>query len=159
MTENFDILKSCPLFSGVEFDRIPAMLKCLGAQRLEFKKGDTVLAEGDPARYLGIVLSGRAQVIRMDYYGNRSILTSVAPSQIFGESFACAGLSSLPVTVAAVEDSSLLLLDAQRITQTSATPARFTAASFSTFSILLRGKTLFLTASLRSHQSAALAKS
>ena len=35
----------------------------------EFDKKYTILAEGSPARYIGIMLSGSAHIIQMDYYG------------------------------------------------------------------------------------------
>ena len=91
------------------------MLGCLGAKKCSYKKGDTVLAEGDKAKYLGIVLKGSVQLVRVDYYGNRSILTSIEPPQLFGEAFAFAGLDSVPVDVVATEDTDILLTDAMHI--------------------------------------------
>ena len=55
------------------------------------------------------------QLVRVDYYGNRSILTSIEPPQLFGEAFACAGLDSVPVDVIAAEDTDILLTDAMHI--------------------------------------------
>ena len=84
------------------------MLSCLGAKEYSYKKGDTVFAEGDKAKYLGIVLKGSVQPGRVDYYGNRSIVANIEPPQLFGEAFACAGLKSLPVDVVAAEDTEIL---------------------------------------------------
>ena len=53
--------------------------------------------------------------MREDFYGNRSIVAHIAPSELFGETYACAGVSSLPVSVVADEDSRILLLDSRRI--------------------------------------------
>ena len=64
---------------------------------------------------MGIVLKGRVQLVRTEYYGNRSILASIEPPQLFGEAFAWAGLKSLPVDVVAAEDTELLLIEARRI--------------------------------------------
>ena len=79
------------------------------------KKGETILAEGAPARDVGILLSGQAQLIRTDYYGNRSIMLSIAAGQLFGESFACAKVEALPVSVIAVESSQIMLIDCRRL--------------------------------------------
>ena len=117
MKKYFDVLRKCPLFNGIYDNDLTAMLGCLGAKESEYKKGDTILAEGNPAKYLGIVLVGKVQIERVDYYGNRSILTTIEPSRIFGESFACAGIKVLPVNVVASEDTEVLLIDARRITQ------------------------------------------
>lgn len=117
MKKYSEVLRKCALFNDIKHENLAAMLGCLGAKESSYKKGDTILAEGEEAKYLGIVLTGNVNIARVDYYGNRSILTSIEPSQIFGESFACAGLKSLPVDVIATEDTKVLLIDSQRITQ------------------------------------------
>ena len=125
MKKYLDVLRKCPLFTGIEDKDLNAMLGCLGAKESQYKKGDTIFAEGDTAKHLGIVLTGKAQIERVDYYGNRSILTSVEPSKMFGESFACAGIKTLPVNVVAVEDTDVLLIDARRITQSCSNACSF----------------------------------
>lgn len=115
MKDFFDILRECPLFDQIGDENLDEMLGCLGAKKCSYKKGDTVLAEGDKVKYLGIVLKGSVQLVRVDYYGNRSILTSIEPPQLFGEAFACAGLDSVPVDVVAAEDTDILLTDAMHI--------------------------------------------
>ena len=40
----------------------------------------------------GVVLSGGVRVVREDFWGNRSILTTVEPGDLFAEAFACAGV-------------------------------------------------------------------
>ena len=114
--QNFlEILKRCPLFAGVDENDIEPMLGCLGGKVMTFEKANCILSEGDEAKYLGIVLSGSAQIVRLDYYGNRSILTSVVSSEMFGESFACAGVKSLPVSVVASEKTTVLMIVCARI--------------------------------------------
>ena len=61
------ILQECPLFDGIEEDDLFRMLVCLGARVESFDKKYTVIAEGNPARYIGIVLAGSVQIIRIDY--------------------------------------------------------------------------------------------
>lgn len=115
MKDYFDILRECPLFDRIGDESLKEMLGCLNAKERSYKKGDVVFAEGDKAKYLCIVLEGSVQLVRVDYYGNRSILTNIEPPQLFGEAFACAGLKSLPVDAVAATDTRILLLDAQRI--------------------------------------------
>ncbi len=116
MKRNFEILKSCPLFDGIEETDLEAMLACLNAKEYRNEKGETLFHEGDPALYVGIVLQGAVRVIREDYYGNRSIVAHVEPGEVFGESFACAGIKALPISVIAEENCRYLLIDCQRIT-------------------------------------------
>jgi len=111
-----EILKKCPLFVQIEEDQLLKMLSCLGAKVESFDKKYTVFFEGAPAKYIGIVLSGSVQISQVDYYGNRSILAHIGPGGLFGESYACAGVAALPISIVADEDSKLLLMDCRRIT-------------------------------------------
>lgn len=115
MTTISDILINCPLFSGIAENELSAMLSCLSAREASFAKGETILQENSPARDMGILLSGRAQLIRTDYYGNRSIMLSISPGQLFAESFACARAELMPVSVVATENCTVLLLDCRRV--------------------------------------------
>lgn len=114
MKKYFEVLRKCPLFNQIEDESLVRALGCLGAKEKSYKKGDTVLTEGQEAKYFGIVLKGSVQLERVDYYGNRSILTSIEPSQLFGEAFACAGIKSLPIDVIAAEDTDILFIDVKR---------------------------------------------
>ncbi len=94
------------------------MLVCLGAKVESFDKKYTIFSEGTTAKYIGIVLSGKAQTIQIDYYGNRSILNEIGPSEVFGEAFACAGVRSIPVSVIADEPCEVMLIDCDHIMHT-----------------------------------------
>ena len=118
MEKFFNILSHCPLFTGIERADLMRMLVCLGAKVESFDKKYTVIAEGNPAKFIGIVLSGSVQVVRIDYYGNRSILTEVAAGEVFAEAFACAETPSVPVTVIANEPSEIMLIDCGHILHT-----------------------------------------
>lgn len=115
MKEFYPILQACPLFDGIRPEDLPGMLGCLGAKTIRAVKGQAVFHEGDTTVFVGIVLTGSVQLIREDYYGNRSIVTHIGPTQLFGESYAFSGAQALPVSVVADEDSQILLLDSRRI--------------------------------------------
>lgn len=116
MKEFLPVLMACPLFEGIVQDDLGAMLSCLGARVSAVKKNQIIFREGDPANYVGIVLTGSAQILKEDFYGNRSIVAHVEPGELFGESFACAGVPALPVSVVAMQDSMLMIIDSRRIT-------------------------------------------
>ena len=116
MEKIFDILEICPLFTGISRQELGALLDCLGARRTEVKKGQVILAEGAPAQFVGIVLEGRVQIEKVDYYGNRSILTQAGPGELFAESFACADAAEMPVSAIATEDGAVMLIQRTRIT-------------------------------------------
>ncbi len=118
MKKYLEILKRCPLFDNITEEDLLRILGCLDAKVVEFDKKYTVFTEGTPARYVGIVLSGSVQVTQIDYYGNRSILSNLSTGELFGEAFACAAVSSLPVSVIATEPSVIMLIECDRILHT-----------------------------------------
>lgn len=111
MKNTFEILNNCPLFEGIEEKNLIKMLSCLGARVEFFDKKCTIMAEGSPAKYIGIVLSGSAQIIQVDYYGNRSILSQVEATEVFGEAFACTEMKSIPISVIANEPCEVMLIE------------------------------------------------
>lgn len=115
MKKYFGILRKCALFNQIGDENLIALLGCLGAKVEAFGRKQTIMPEGKPAKNIGILLSGSAQIIRVDYYGNRSIITGIEPSEVFGEAFACAEISSLPVSVTANEPCEVMLIDCARI--------------------------------------------
>ena len=115
MEEYFDILSQCSLFFGISRQEMGLMLNCLGGKITCIAKGKPVFLEGNPARFVGVVLSGTVQIVRDDYYGNRSVLTVVSPGGLFGEAFACAGVETLPVSAIALQNCAVLLLDCKRV--------------------------------------------
>ena len=116
MEKYINILDRCALFAGIDREDIPGLLTCLGASLRNITKNQQVLSEGEPAKLVGILLSGSAEIVNQDIYGNRSIVSRIAPGELFGESFACAGAPALPVSVVANEDSHVMLIDCRRIT-------------------------------------------
>lgn len=125
MKEFLPVLQSCSLFAHIDPNDLRSLLGCLGASAVTVRKGSAVFSEGDPAKYVGIVLSGSVQIVQDDYYGNRSILAHAAPGELFGESFACANIPALPVSVIAAEDSTVMKIDCCRITRSCSNACEF----------------------------------
>lgn len=115
MKKYYDILRKCRLFDGISDEELDKLLVCLGAKVEKFGKKYTIISEGMPAKQIGIMLSGSAQMIQIDYYGNRSIVSGVAASEVFCESFACAEVEAVPVTIVANESCEVMLIDSSRI--------------------------------------------
>lgn len=117
MKKYSDILRKSELFNDIKSENLEAMLACLGAFVKSFDKNTTVLSEGDKVGYIGIVLSGKVQIEQTDYFGNRTIVANVEPSELFGESFACADVKQMPVDVVAKENTEIMFVDCRRITE------------------------------------------
>lgn len=118
MKKHFDILRKCSLFNQIEDEKLIKMLGCLGARVETFDKKYTIMAAGNSAKYIGIMLSGSAQIFQIDYFGNRSIVAGVEPSEMFCEAFACAEVAAVPVTVVANEPCEVMFIDCNHILHT-----------------------------------------
>lgn len=118
MQNNFEIMRNCPLFQGIDDESLSRMLTCLGAKREKFEKRNDILSEGVRAKDIGIMISGEAQEVRLDYFGNRSIISEISSSEVFGEDFACAEAGELPISVVATEPCEVMFIDCAHILHT-----------------------------------------
>ena len=125
MKDFLPVLQSCSLFEGIKAEELSDILACLAPRIIDAKTNATILFEGDRAHLVGIVLSGGAQIISEDFYGNRNIVTHIGPGELFGETFACAGVASLPVNVVATCESKIMLLECHRILTSCANACGF----------------------------------
>ena len=125
MKEFYPILEQCTLFDGIRMEDLQAMMGCIGGRVLQLSKGQSVMREGDPATHVGMVLSGSVQLVREDYFGNRSIVAHITPAQLFGETYACAGVQALPISIVADTDSRVLVMDCRRITTSCSSACAF----------------------------------
>lgn len=102
------------LFHGIDGEA-EQILKCSGCLWLaSFERTQTVLHSGQRIGALGLVLSGGLYIERTDFWGNRSILSSVEPGQFFAETYVLAQEPML-VDVTAAKSSELLFLDLERL--------------------------------------------
>ena len=95
------------------------------------------------------MLAGSVQILRDDYYGNRSVLTVVGPGGLFAEAFACAGLERMPVSAVAQLPGAVLLMDCRRVLRSCSNACPFHSRMVNN---LLRGiaqKNLTLTQKIR----------
>ena len=115
MRKYFDILRRCALFNEISDEDMMPLLKCLDAKVEQFGRKYTIIPEGAPSKYIGIVLSGAAQVVRTDLSGNRSIVSDIRPAEVFGEAFACAEEASTPASIIAIENSEVMLIKCSHI--------------------------------------------
>lgn len=144
MRKYLDILRKCPLFNEIDDDNLVKMLDCLGAKILHFEKRFTVFSEGSEAKYIGIVLVGSVQSELIDYEGNRTILSNADVSKVFAEDYACAEISSIPVSIIASEPSEIMLIDCSHILHMCSNNCGFHQRLIYNLMKELAGKTLTL---------------
>ena len=77
MREYFPVIKKSALFQGISEDDLDGMLTCLGARIASYSKNQTIFWEGEPASLIGVVLSGKVQIAKDDFFGNRNIISMI----------------------------------------------------------------------------------
>lgn len=144
MTEYLEVLRRVPLFRGMADEDIAAALECLGGRTQTYRRGEAVLRAGDPAQWLGVVVSGSVQVSREGADGNRTLMAAIPAGGMFAEAYACAGAQALPVSVWAGEDCAVLLLDCRRAVGACPAPCAFHAQLVANLLGVLAEKNIFL---------------
>jgi len=144
MKKIFDTVKSNPLFDGIAFSDFENMLNCLSAKTVRYKKGGVILLSGDAVSFVGMILAGSVQIIKEDADGRIVILTELSVSDIFGEVFACAGITQSPVTIQASEDSEILFIDYKKIVTSCTSACPFHAKLIENMLKLIAVKNLLL---------------
>ena len=116
----------------------------MDAKTRGYNKGEIILLSGDRVDHIGLIISGSVKIIKEDMDGNASILTELGASEIFGEVFACAGISQSPVTIQASEASEILFIDYKKIITTCPSACPFHARLIENMLKLIAVKNLML---------------
>jgi CRP-like cAMP-binding protein len=131
------------------------MFDCLSARKKFYQKGEIILLSGNTVNFVGLVLSGSVQIIKDDDDGRVNIIAELGASELFGETFACAGIDHSPVTVIAAENSEILLMNYRKIITTCKSSCSFHAKLIENMLNLIARKNLMLNQKIEvlSHRS------
>ncbi len=75
---------SLALFYDITDQEVEAMIQCFRMRRCRFHPGQIICTYGESAGEVGVLVSGEAELVRLDYAGNRTILERL-------ETGACSG--------------------------------------------------------------------
>ena len=108
-------MKKISIFQSINKEDINKMLKCFEAKTRTFKKDSNILTYLGNTSMIGIIIKGKAELIRNDYNGNRTILETLNENDIFGEVFSSYNTDEL--SVKATEETEVLFIDYYHITK------------------------------------------
>lgn len=144
MKKYLHILKLSKLFAGINDDKIEAVLLSLSAVKRSYRRGEYIFRAGEHISSVALLLEGGAHIQREDYWGNLSILNKVIKGDVFGEAYAVSGGCALLNNVVAVEDSTVLFLDFNRIFTAAPSDCKFYPVLIQNFFALLAEKNRML---------------
>ncbi|MBP3321738.1 MAG: Crp/Fnr family transcriptional regulator [Clostridia bacterium] len=125
MEKFLPILQKTKLFAGLTEQEIFSMLGCLDAKTGVYQRGSAVLSRGDTVNRLAILLEGALHIQRDDYWGKRSLLSRIAPGELFGEAYIASESGVFLNDVIAVEDSTVIFFDVSKILTTCTSACLF----------------------------------
>jgi len=108
-------VKGNPLFENIGEDEILYLLSCLTAKKNVYSKDNYILMAGNNITDIGIIISGSANIIKEDFWGNRAIISKISKGDMFGEALSCAGVSKSNVSVVACEKTEILFINYKKI--------------------------------------------
>lgn len=114
MQKYLDILKNSALFSGIDTKDLINMFKCLLMNIKTYEKNSYILKASEPLVEVGIILKGRVNIIKEDYWGNRTILTTLSTGDLFGESFVCTNINNNCFSIVTAEKAEIMFLNYQK---------------------------------------------
>lgn len=104
-----------PLFDGIGPEELKTMLGCIGYHAASYAKGEILAFEQEHIKHVGIVLSGSVDMIKEDFWGNRTMLVRMRKNELFGETFACGDDNLSTVIFVVSEDAEILFLPFERV--------------------------------------------
>ena len=106
---------SLALFYDITDQEVEAMIHCFCMRRCQFQTGQTICTYGENAGEVGVLTRGEAELVRLDYAGNRTILERLETGGVFGESLAFTPLLGDCVEVVSAGSSEVLFMEYSHI--------------------------------------------
>lgn len=148
MQKYLNLIHSSVLFAGTTVQETEKMLDCLSAKKAEYQKNEFILRAGETNEYVMLLLEGSVCIVQVDFWGNRNIISKIAPGEIFAEAFACSPGARLSVSVTAEDRSAVLFLSVRRILTTCISSCPFHGRVVQNLVTCLAEKNLRLTEKL-----------
>lgn len=104
-----------PLFDGIAAENLSPLLVCLACHEKKYQKGSIIFLEEDEVKNVGIVLEGSVLMTKEDVWGNQTLLASMGPGELFGETFAVRQIRNSYVNFTASCDSKILFVSFDHI--------------------------------------------
>ena len=106
---------SLALFYDITDQEVEAMIQCFRMRRCRFHPGQIICTYGESAGEVGVLVSGEAELVRLDYAGNRTILERLETGGVFGESLAFTPTLGDCVEVVCAAGSEVLFMEYSHI--------------------------------------------
>lgn len=101
------------LFFKINENELEEFLKELEVDYITFKKDSIALSTLKTSQFIGYIISGKIEIIREDYDGNRTVLEDIEENETFGSHLS--SLMNKENKIIAKEETKVILIDYNRI--------------------------------------------
>ena len=147
------------LFEGITNEECARMFDCFGAREVSYEAGQTICEFDGTQNAVGILLSGSAELLRLDEDGDRTLLETLEEGGVFGEVLAFSGVGGDSTLLECRKDCRVLYLNYDQITKRCENACLHHSILVQNLFRLLSTKTLRLSEWSRSSRAAPSAKS
>ncbi len=103
-----------PVFKDISESEITEMTAAGFLRAKKFRRNSIIYHVTDIVHEIGIVASGQVTIEYIDLWGNKAIMSNIAPGHVFAESYALTG-EPLMVDAVATQTSVILFLDMKKL--------------------------------------------
>lgn len=114
-TQFTETLMKSRLFTGIQPENLNHLLGCLRPTISNYGKNEVVAAEGTKLRGIGIVLDGALNISKTSLTGNRILLGTAEPGELFGENAAYSDGCVWPANVESQTNSQVMFIKPESI--------------------------------------------
>ena len=108
---------ACRLLKDLGEDGFARICECMHAKELHLRNKETFIVESDPPNRIGIVVTGAVRLTRQRLDGGRNVLETIQPNDTFGTTYVFRDASTMGISMSAVGDTTVILLEIEKITQ------------------------------------------
>lgn len=106
---------NCSLFNGITETQLKQLEKCLRTREGKFLTDDEICSYNNKSQILGVLLSGKAYVKKLDRDGNYTILETLHKNEIFSDVFAYTATDANAISIFACEPTTVLFIDFESV--------------------------------------------
>ena len=138
-------LKKSQLFDRMNDEEIEHCLKCSKSSIVSYKKDEIIFFEEDTPKKLFILIEGSVSICNDSLSGKRNIITTINhEGDLFGETYALSDTDRLPISVIAMQDCEVILIDCKKIIKTCSNSCSFHAKLIDNIIKILANKNIAL---------------
>ncbi len=115
MQELVNILSNTKLFYNIKEKDIEMFLMFMNQNKKKYSKNEILFQEGDNVEELMFVVSGKLEIVKYNYSGQKSILLNLKKGDFFAEAVAFSKGKVSPVTVEAVTECEIISISASKL--------------------------------------------